>query len=343
MLCLFFRVAAQENNGKRIGAESITQGGGTVGLTNLQIGDRVPDVLLRQVWNNGGKALRLADFRGKLLVIDFWSTFCSGCIWAMPHLDSLQAEFRGRVVILPVAFEKKKSVAAFWKHNEMLKGLHLPSVVEDRQLQALFPHRLLPHDVWIDRQGRVMGFTTANEVTAEKIRAVLSGRKLRVPTKRDVLDYDREKPLLVDNNGGSDSGFRYRSVITGYLPGLPASLRVQVDSVKRQVRVKATNVSPIRLYSLAYRGLAGLSADAVGGEAKEVLLPGGAGTGRDTVHAYCYELILPGVSVPLARRSIREDLDRFFGVRTAWDQDAKRLSVEPLEDSFYHKESYSLY
>ncbi|MDN3548917.1 TlpA family protein disulfide reductase [Mucilaginibacter aquaedulcis] len=320
MLCAFFWAGAQEK----------------IGAKGLEAGDHVPDMVLRELINyRAGGTARISDFRGKLLILDFWSTYCGGCIHAMPQLDSVQRLYKDKVVILPVSFQPRELVAAFWKHNPMLRGLDLPSVVGDQELQRLFPHRLLPHDVWIDGNGLVLGATEAAEIDVPQIDAVLAGKPLPAREKRDVMNYDRQRPLLVGNNGGREDAFRYRSVITGYLEGLPGSLQAVTDTVKREIRVRATNVVPRALYALVYKELETLADSAITGDRKELIRYKAGKKGvQDTSRKYCYELILPGLSAKLARRSIKEDLDRFFGVVTHWDPVRKVFTVDRLDESY---------
>lgn len=321
LLCLFLKVAAQENI--------------TTGSAGLKVGDHVPDLQLSHLVNYRGHThARISDFKGKLLILDFWSTYCGGCITAMPRLDSIQQQFPGRVVILPVSAEKNERVIAFWKNNPLLRDLSLPSVVEDKELQALFPHRLLPHDVWIGGNGVVLGETEAAAVNPEQIKAVLSGKGLKARTKQDVMDYDRERPLLIGNNGGKEDAFRYRSVITGYLEGLPGSQQAVTDTVSKQIRVRATNVTPRLLYALVYKELESLPDTGIQGNARETIQYRPKRTAvRDIARLYCYELILPGRSAALVRRSIKQDLDRFFGLETRWDPDKKVFTVTRPESS----------
>lgn len=51
-----------------------------------------------------GKLHRLSDFKGKVIYIDFWATWCGPCIQESPHFESLSKEFEGRdVVFLPIS------------------------------------------------------------------------------------------------------------------------------------------------------------------------------------------------------------------------------------------------
>jgi thiol-disulfide isomerase/thioredoxin len=307
-LCPIFRSLAQEQNHKL--PVVATQ------YTAINIGQSVPEVLLSQVLNNNGEAIRLADFSGRLLILDFWATSCAGCIQAMPRLDSLQTAFGDKLVILPVTAEKRDRVMAFQKANAFLQGRKFRTVVEDQNLHSLFPHRLLPHEVWIDGNGKVIAVTDVATVNAETINRALSGQPLNAFIKADVLAYKRNKALLVDGNGAADSAYRYRSIVTAAIAGIQSGMSIHYDSAKAVTIIRATNVSIRLLYSLAFKQLRELP-----------IANMDFGTDR---RLYCYELTLPGHSAVRARESVRQDLDRFFNVRSEWTGSFFRLV--PLPD-----------
>lgn len=52
-----------------------------------------------------GKPLRLSDFRGKVVLVNFWTTWCTACVGEMPALVALQKKYQGRVVIIGVSLD----------------------------------------------------------------------------------------------------------------------------------------------------------------------------------------------------------------------------------------------
>ncbi len=310
LLCQFFRSAAQE--GMKFTELAVLPAKGLV--ARLKPGDKVPDVLLDKVMGSSNRPLRLSGFRGQLLVIDFWATTCGACIDAMPRLDSLAEQFAGQLVVLPVTAEKAGVVRHFLDRNAVARGLKsFRTVYGDAVLGSLFPHRLLPHEVWISGEGTVLAITSVEEVNIANVRAALNGRAPQASEKADAMDYDRLKPLLVHGNGGNDTVYRYRSVMTGLLPGVQSAVSIRYDSLKRMTIVKATNVSARRLYGLVYREIRGFPDERV--ELGPVSPRG----------FYCYELDFPGANTGALKRKVREDLDSFFGVRSVLDNDIFRL------------------
>lgn len=105
-----------------------------------------------------GRAMSLADFRGKVVVLNLWATWCTPCLAEMPMLDRLQDELRDEdVVVLALSIDRGGSevVEAFYREN----GIRHLDVYVDRTMWA--PDKIrtsgLPTTVLIDREGRERG------------------------------------------------------------------------------------------------------------------------------------------------------------------------------------------
>ncbi|WP_157624601.1 TlpA family protein disulfide reductase, partial [Sunxiuqinia dokdonensis] len=279
----------------------------------LKPGDPVPDLLLRDVLNYPGETARLSDFEGKLLILDFWATWCHPCIEAIPRFEQLQREFDSQLQILMVTSQDKAAIAKFFAARKVT----LPSVTGDTTLSGLFPHNHVPHEVWI-RDGKVVAVTGEAEVTAENIRDRFSPNATPLAEKKSNFDYDLTKPLLVDGNGGQASDLQYHSVITGYLDGIGGG-GVYTDSLNRY-KIRALNGTVLQLYQGAVRQLGNLvlahpNRCIAAFNKQEVLPPQNVSAympaARDKY--YCYELIIPSALKAQAGELMLEDLNRFFG------------------------------
>ena len=142
--------------------------GGTFGFANavgahltayeapeLSIGDKVPDLEFSMV-NYPSSTAKLSDFRGKLVILDFWATWCTSCINRFPKMDSLQKLFGDKLQVILVntkhtrdSREKVEGFFAKWKTR--YPDFDLPSAVMDTIASLFFRHQFIPHYVWIDR------------------------------------------------------------------------------------------------------------------------------------------------------------------------------------------------
>lgn len=86
--------------------------------TGLRNGDLAPAFTLKTL---DGKTLTRDDFKGKVVLIDFWATWCGPCRMALPELKDLQAKNAGKplVIISVSADDSSKAVEEFVRSNDM--------------------------------------------------------------------------------------------------------------------------------------------------------------------------------------------------------------------------------
>jgi len=191
----------------------------------LKVGDKIPDALWDESFpvvsaeSEQTQQLSLGDFKDKLIILDFWATWCGSCIAAMPKLHDIAEEFKDEVMVIPVTMEGEEKVRPFLNNNEKVKPLGIESIVKGETLKGYFPHRLIPHMVWIGKDGKVLDFTTAEAVNKEAISLALKGN-----AKKEIgkVDIDTERPLFSIEELPVKSTIMYSVFIKGYQTGLPS-------------------------------------------------------------------------------------------------------------------------
>ena len=111
-----------------------------------------------QFQDGAGRARSLADFRGKVVLLNLWATWCTPCREEMPALDRLQAKLGGaefEVVALSIDQQGAPVVRKFF--DEV--GVKALQLYIDSSAQAGFKLATvgLPTTVMIDREGREVG------------------------------------------------------------------------------------------------------------------------------------------------------------------------------------------
>lgn len=106
-----------------------------------------------------GATLDLTAFQGKVLIVNFWATWCAPCIKEMPSLDRLQAAFPDadfEVVAINQDRGGKRVAEAFLRDKLQLRNLAI-YLDEKFALGRAFKNRGLPATYAIDRNGNVVG------------------------------------------------------------------------------------------------------------------------------------------------------------------------------------------
>jgi cytochrome c biogenesis protein CcmG/thiol:disulfide interchange protein DsbE len=105
-----------------------------------------------------GKIIKLSAFKGKIVIIDFWATWCPPCRRGIPDFIELQKEFGKDLVIIGISTDEQKSdVISFMKTI----AINYPIVYGTREVGRLYGIEYgvdpIPHSFIIDKKGKVVG------------------------------------------------------------------------------------------------------------------------------------------------------------------------------------------
>ncbi|MFL9832558.1 TlpA family protein disulfide reductase [Chryseobacterium terrae] len=166
---------------------------------SLKIGDSLPEsfwtTALKTV-NHPQKTIDLSEDKNKLILIDFWTTWCSACLMNLPKIEALQQKFGNKVKILPVSSQDKVAMEKFFSSSNGKKFKSMISTYEDKKLHDLFPHAGVPFIIWI-KDGKLLNSTDAGQLTEQTINEVLNGDKSSLQT---IIQIDRTRPLMLSED-----------------------------------------------------------------------------------------------------------------------------------------------
>jgi thiol-disulfide isomerase/thioredoxin len=110
-----------------------------------------PVPALEGAWLNGGP-LERDDYEGKVVVVNFWGTWCGPCRREQPALQRLAEEYQGRVQFVGVNFRDDQAKARAYIREFRVT---YPSVVDDGPLSYRFNVPYLPATILVDRTGEM--------------------------------------------------------------------------------------------------------------------------------------------------------------------------------------------
>ena len=123
----------------------------------LRAGTLAPDF---QVADKAGRPVRLSDYRGKVVYLDFWATWCGPCLLSLPHTQRLKREMADEpVAFLYVNLDKQASKWRKFVENRELNGVHLhPSDGRgyESQIAQSYGVKALPTYFVIGKDGRIV-------------------------------------------------------------------------------------------------------------------------------------------------------------------------------------------
>lgn len=105
-----------------------------------------------------GNNLELASLKGKIVILNFWASWCAPCIEEVPSLIKLVQEFKGDVQLIAVSGDSnREDVEVFLKSFPQLKEANIAIVYdEDRSIMKLFDVARLPESLVLNQEHKLV-------------------------------------------------------------------------------------------------------------------------------------------------------------------------------------------
>lgn len=282
----------------------------------LKIGQPVPDIKLPVILNAKQSQISLNDLKGKVIWLEFWATWCSPCVEAMPHLQQMQKQFSPKLQVIAISSEKEKRIVQFLQN----KPFNLWFAVDTGDMfQQYFPYRTIPHAVLIGPDGKIAAITEPGNITAATIDDLLKGKTIDLPVKQDNLSTDP----VHDYFFAADTVTR-RFLMQPQIAGLGSSSRSYLsDSVFRGRRLTVFNLTLQGIYRIAY-------GDVPHDRTLDLTPKPTAGKGATM---YCMDIIVPKGQENSLYPTLLAELKSRFDLNAAFEKQNKKVYVLKIADS----------
>lgn len=120
----------------------------------VKIGDTIPDLELFDVSGNGHL---LSEFRGKMVILDFWSSGCGPCIMAGPEIKNMQQKYGDQIEIISISTDTEKQ----WRDATKAHDVNWTNLSDmkgrDDGFCSNFSFQGIPYFMVINPQGVIIG------------------------------------------------------------------------------------------------------------------------------------------------------------------------------------------
>lgn len=139
-------------------------------VSQLEVGQQAPDFTIKGA---DQKAIKLSDFKGKYVLLDFWASWCGPCRREMPHVRAAYEQFKGNnFQVFAVSID---SDAAAWKKAlevDNMPFVHALDVKGKQSVGDLYMVRAIPTNFLIDSTGKII----AKNLRGEELSKFLESR-----------------------------------------------------------------------------------------------------------------------------------------------------------------------
>jgi uncharacterized protein (TIGR03435 family) len=125
-----------------------------------------------------GAKMDAESLRGKVVVLEFWATWCGPCVGAIPHLNELADKFRNKPVqFIAITAEDQNTITNFLAKRPIHAWIALDA---SNAMNKAYHVTGIPHTVVLGKDGKIAAITYPTMFTAKDIGDLLRGRKIKL-------------------------------------------------------------------------------------------------------------------------------------------------------------------
>ena len=130
---------------------------------------------------DGKKNLGPQDFKGKILVLDFWASWCGPCRAEIPHLKEAYKEYSKKgVAFFSVSIDKSDSEWRKAMKEENMPWAQALAPKAGKDVMKLYQFSGIPYILVLDKEGKIVAKNLRGKALTDKLEELLSGKKKSV-------------------------------------------------------------------------------------------------------------------------------------------------------------------
>ena len=126
---------------------------GNMGILKIPHATQPVEIQLRDAYGNW---IRLSDYRGKVVFLNFWASWCAACVVEMPAMEKLHRRLKDKDFVM-VAINMQESDTQVKSFFEKLKLSFTALLDSNGEVAAGFAVNALPTTFVLDKEGRIVG------------------------------------------------------------------------------------------------------------------------------------------------------------------------------------------
>lgn len=156
-------------------------------------GDIVKDLKFSNVINSEVKNFNIADYFGKIVILEFWATWCAPCIPSMDHINSIQEKYYKDIEVIAITYDTPERINKYVKNKP--SSIKFVSDLDERY-NKFFPHNGIPHTVIIGKNNELLAITSPEELTSNVVATLVAENKFigneKITLTNGGFDYTKD-------------------------------------------------------------------------------------------------------------------------------------------------------
>jgi peroxiredoxin len=151
------RDTPKQNNSQNTSQQ---QTGATPSYKVTNVGNAGKNEMVDFTWNENGKDVKLSDYKGKVILVNFWATWCPPCKKELPSLSQISSEFKDKdFKMVGVSVDDNQSVLNTYLQSNSLSYtiVHEPDQLVQKYMDVTGQRdNVIPQSYIIDKSGKVV-------------------------------------------------------------------------------------------------------------------------------------------------------------------------------------------